>query len=434
MARPSIAGFIALYLFSFGNVQGRAGVGSGEQEWDYSTVRRGAHMFWWLYFTTNEDVASHYEKPLLIWLQGGPGASSTGFGNFEELGPYDVNMNPRNYTWVKDYNVLFIDNPVGTGFSYVENNAYATTNAQIASDLVETMRQFFKKFPKFRSTPTYITCESYGGKMSAEFALEWYKAQTSGTIDSKLMGVGLGDSWISPIDSVLTWAPFLLKTGMIDTEGFKRIQKSAMDTKAAVDAGKWLAATSLWSSTENVISAETGGIDFYNILTKKRSYYKKTAQDLAKAETRDGVEVDDDFALNKLMNGLVKNTLKLNVSWGAQGNRVFSYLSKDFMKPVTHIVDRLLEETDLKVCVYTGHLDLIVDTPGTLLWVEKLKWNNIDDWKKSIRSPLTVNNIIEGYIKKYNNFSFIWVSRSGHMVPSDNPAATSAILKHLIGQ
>lgn len=79
---------------------------------------------------------------------------------------------------MKDYNVLFIDNPVGTGFSYAENIiAFARSNAQIAKDLVEVMRGFYKKLPEFRKVPVYITSESYGGKMTAEFALIWYKVR-----------------------------------------------------------------------------------------------------------------------------------------------------------------------------------------------------------------------------------------------------------------
>lgn len=57
-------------------------------------------MFWWLYYTTS-DVEKPESKPLIIWLQGGPGGSSTGYGNFEELGPLDSNLNPRNHTWVR---------------------------------------------------------------------------------------------------------------------------------------------------------------------------------------------------------------------------------------------------------------------------------------------------------------------------------------------
>lgn len=56
-------------------------------------------MFWWLYLTT-ADVESKYDRPLVIWLQGGPGASSTGYGNFEEIGPLDMDLKHRNHSWV----------------------------------------------------------------------------------------------------------------------------------------------------------------------------------------------------------------------------------------------------------------------------------------------------------------------------------------------
>ena len=61
-------------------------------------------------------------------FKGGPGASGTGFGNFYEIGPSDINGNKREYTWLKSANVLFVDNPVGAGFSYVTDDSAYTTN------------------------------------------------------------------------------------------------------------------------------------------------------------------------------------------------------------------------------------------------------------------------------------------------------------------
>lgn len=72
--------------------------GSARQTWGYVTVRPGAHMFWWLYYTTATE--QYAKRPLVLWLQGGPGASSTGFGNFAEIGPLDIYQNPRNSSWV----------------------------------------------------------------------------------------------------------------------------------------------------------------------------------------------------------------------------------------------------------------------------------------------------------------------------------------------
>ena len=113
-----------------------------------------------------------------LCMQGGPGASSTGFGNFEELGPLDVNLQPRNTTWVRMVgiffsinshslslpcqvqaaNVLFVDNPVGTGYSYCNSDsAFATNNSQIGADLVTLFAAFLEDLPVFQVSSIY-TC------------------------------------------------------------------------------------------------------------------------------------------------------------------------------------------------------------------------------------------------------------------------------------
>ncbi|XP_034941925.1 retinoid-inducible serine carboxypeptidase-like [Chelonus insularis] len=433
--------WILVFLIYFLNgqvteVESKKGFGRGEQEWGYVTVRENAHMFWWLYYVNPLDQSKDFNvfsKPLIIWLQGGPGASSTGYGNFEELGPLDIDLNQRNNTWVNDYNVLFIDNPVGSGFSYVEDDsAYVKNNLQIAQDLVVCIKQFLEVIPEFKNVSTYITSESYGGKMAAEFALLWYQAQNKGEIVSQLKGVALGDSWISPVDSVLSWAPYLLHTGMIDTAGFKTIHKSAEATQQAILSGNWTLATELWGMTEVVIFTVTDNIDFYNIL-KKVNPTSKLEKCFSIPQSLEPL-IDDDVKLADLMNGEVKKTLGLNVTWGDQQSNVFYELMEDFMRPVTNIVERLLNETSLQVFVFSGQLDLIVATPGTLAWVEKLQWKGAAKWRDSPRYSVNVNHTIEGYVKEYENLKMYWINRAGHMVPRDNPDATKAMLQDLTSQ
>lgn len=222
-------------------------------------------MFYWLYYTTATPL--HTKRPLAIWLQGGPGASSTGYGNFEELGPLTLELENRNWTWVKDMNVMFIDNPVGSGYSYVDGLSYYTkNNKQIALDLVELMKQFYVDHPEFRTVPLHIFSESYGGKMAPEFALELYKAIEREEIESNLVSVNLGDPWVSPVDSVNAWAPLLLNMGIVDQDGHDRIMASANKTENNVNDQKYSAATTSWGATQRVLLTESKGVDFYDIL------------------------------------------------------------------------------------------------------------------------------------------------------------------------
>jgi carboxypeptidase C (cathepsin A) len=62
--------------------------------------------------------------PLIVWLQGGPGASSQ-FGCFNEVGPLAIEGAPGNlkpaenvWGWITFGHVMCVDQPVGTGFSY----------------------------------------------------------------------------------------------------------------------------------------------------------------------------------------------------------------------------------------------------------------------------------------------------------------------------
>ncbi|XP_044735686.1 retinoid-inducible serine carboxypeptidase-like isoform X2 [Chrysoperla carnea] len=416
---------LILFLFIISFCWCKVGFGPGEQEWDFVQVRPGAYMFWWLYYTTG-NIEDPQKEPLIIWLQGGPGSSSTGYGNFQELGPLDLSLNARNHTWVKDYNVIFIDNPVGTGFSYTNSNAQlATNNTQVAKDLLECIRSFYKKIPIFENTPLYIASESYGGKMGIEFALLLYKEIQQGKIKSNFKGISLIDSWISPVDSVLTWAPFLLGAGLINDDGFKKIDKEAQKCAKFVDEALYSEATEQWLLTEKEIVIVTNNIDLYNIITKVSASPTKRNFCFLRADESD--------KLNSLMNNDVKKALNLtsNVTWSEDSDAVFDALNEDFMKPVVQIVEEVLNTTSIRVQVVSGVLDLIVDTPGTYQWVKDMHFKDKEIFFNATRYPVTVNNYIEAYYMRYNTFSLYWVLRSGHMVPADNPNAMAKILENL---
>ena len=90
------------------------------------------------------------------------------------------------------------------------------------------------------------------------------------------------------------------------------------------------------------------------------------------------------------------------------------------MLPVVDQIDYLLNNTDLQVVVYTGQLDLIVDTIGTLNWISALKWPGLNAFQVAPKNVLVDSQENPtAFYRTYKNLSFYWIMNAGHMVPSD---------------
>ncbi|XP_059473210.1 retinoid-inducible serine carboxypeptidase-like isoform X2 [Neocloeon triangulifer] len=416
----------------------------GGEDWGYFDVRPGAHMFYWLF--TSTSASDPTSIPIVIWLQGGPGLGGSGYGNFKGMGPLDLELNPRNTSWVHHVNVLYLDNPVGSGYSYVDDLKDLATNATgIALDLVSFMKLFYEKYPDFKETPVYCFSQSYGGKMAAHFGLAMANAMRAGEIESNFKGVALGSAWISPIDSTTSYAPYLLQAGLIDTRRFKMIDEYAAKCRTLVEEGKWERATGCLSNMEFLIKVFTHQVDFYNIMYK-------TSPRRGKSDRRNDNQVqtrgfdlnfrpDDDIndgsALIDLMNGPVFDKLNATLHylhhWNNQSTDVLQANWADFMKPAVDVVETLLEETNITVAVNNGQLDLICNTPGQLIWAENMKWSNVSDWIQAPRNAFSVNGFTEGFVKRFGRFSFWWINRAGHSIPYDNPLGSIVMMRDIVG-
>ncbi|XP_056844798.1 serine carboxypeptidase-like 12 isoform X5 [Raphanus sativus] len=114
------------------------------------------------------------EDPLLIWLNGGPGCSSLG-GLLFENGPlafkfevYNGNLASlisTSYSWTQVANIIFLDQPVGSGFSYSRTPLDKTSDTNEVKMIHEFLQKWLSKHPQFFSNPFYVIGDSYSGKI-----------------------------------------------------------------------------------------------------------------------------------------------------------------------------------------------------------------------------------------------------------------------------
>lgn len=418
----------------------------GMESWGYVQVRPKAHMFWWYYKSPNRIQDSDQPWPIILWLQGGPGASGVGLGNFEEIGPLDTDLKPRNSTWLQKADLLFVDNPVGTGYSFVEDtNLFVKTDVEAANDMTTLLIHVFNKNKSLQKSPLYIVAESYGGKFAVTLGLSALKAIEGGKLKLKLGGVALGDSWISPEDFTSSWGPLLKDVSRIDDNGLQKSNSLAVQIKKQLKAGKFYEATETWSQLEDVISQYSNSVDFYNfLLDSGMDPVSLTASELkqgigAKRYARylnslRSSDPDSNGSIDDLMNGIIKKKLKIipaNVTWGGQSDKVFDALSSDFMKPRITEVDELLAK-GVNVTVYNGQVDLICATKGTEAWLQKLKWDGLKSFQSLDRTPIYCGGGgTKGFTKSYKNLHFYWILGAGHFVPVDQPCVALSMVQSM---
>ena len=203
----------------------------------FADVSENEHIFWWFFEARNVNPTT---APLTIWINGGPGSSSM-IGLFQELGPcgVDIDGNVYNnpYAWNNVSNMIFIDQPTTTGFSYsipvpgyrdpFSNDLIALPNATCPDYAVEcgtynvyntsltanstvaaapnfylTLQAFTGAFPQYSQTGVFFTTESYGGHYAPIFSryiLEQNALNTTGTALIDLRAVLIGNGWYNPI-------------------------------------------------------------------------------------------------------------------------------------------------------------------------------------------------------------------------------------------
>ncbi|KAG8704680.1 hypothetical protein FRC11_009667, partial [Ceratobasidium sp. 423] len=102
--------------------------------------------------------------PVAIWLNGGPGCSSSA-GLFVELGPCMIgengNTTVNKWSWNRNVNMLFIDQPAGVGYSY-NTGPIMTNSSDAAEDMWVLLQLFYGRFSEY-SGELHIAGESYAG-------------------------------------------------------------------------------------------------------------------------------------------------------------------------------------------------------------------------------------------------------------------------------
>ena len=342
-----------------------------------------SNLFYWFFPAENGNLSA----PLILWLQGGPGSSSM-FGLLKENGPFiaDVDKNGHPFvrsnphSWAAEHSVLYVDNPVGTGFSYAENTeAYHSRLEDSTEDLYRFLQQFYQMFPELQSCKFFAFGESYAGKYVPSLAYRIHQENSAGwehrppnwvriNLGIVLLslylslshhsskwfsaGIGIGNGWMSPIDQG-KYASYLYFHGLLDKYQYGQLDDIDGKILQMIDNHQWLQA---WQASDLQLNFILTALNYSNLYDISKDQYRPSTMNF----------------WSWLNTESVRKAIHVGSLDFSDGLDVYMAMVEDTMRSVKPYLEEVLRH--YRVMNYNGARDIICHYPGTEDMYTKTDW------------------------------------------------------------
>ncbi|KAK5642580.1 hypothetical protein RI129_008747 [Pyrocoelia pectoralis] len=371
---------------------------------------KNSHLFFWFFKSQSNFTAD----PIILCLQGGPGLSSL-VATYMENGPLKItntgDVEARVESWTQFASILYIDSPVGTGFSF--GNEFSATIDVITQDLHEATKQFLRLFPELTNNELYLWGESYGGRYVPALGKAIHQANLVNSGQRiNLAGIMIGNG-LTDITYQIKNADFLFSTGLADINLKTSLAAREGAIYESMISANYDAAFQNLSSLVGEMVSAIGYENLYNFMEQISPFF-----------------IFGELLEPYLNTANVKSTLHVgNNNFRGLNPDVFHGIT-DFAVPESSNVEYLINNT--KVLIYTGQFDMLVTHTSTVNYLRHINFDGAVTYRFSDRQLWRINNDVAGYVTKANRLTEICVRNAGHMVPLDQPLAAFTMIKKFI--
>ncbi|KAK2662957.1 hypothetical protein Ddye_001531 [Dipteronia dyeriana] len=368
-----------------------------------------------LFYLFVESQGKPLQDPVMVYLIGGPGCSALN-GFLFQTGPLHFKLTDYEgglptlelypYTWTKTASIIYLDLPVGSGYSYSNSSEeYSASDLLSANQTYMFMRQWLDDHPKFITNRFFIATDSYSGVIAPIIAQEILNGNKAG-LKPKISLVGIISG--SPhTDSMLednSKIPMAYQLALLSDGLYKSAKKSCHGDYIDVDSSNVECLEDL-----KVISECLELINDEMVLSPKCATVSPTPNGgllLPSSRERDYWCKNFDYLLSDIWanDESVQRALHVREGTIKEWYRCNLNLSENiYTYDVSSSIDyhRNLTSTGLQILLYTGDHDLVVPHISTEYWISTLNLTVDEDWR-----PWFVDGQIAGFTLKYTNYGY----------------------------
>ncbi|UZJ54092.1 hypothetical protein CBS101457_003412 [Exobasidium rhododendri] len=421
----------------------------------YLDIDSDKHL-WFAFFESRSRKAAvdKTKEPIVMWLNGGPGCSSTTGWLMEKIGPCSIASNGTSvkyneHSWTNEASVFFLDQPVSVGYSYTDGDDVNNT-PQGAEDVYAFLQLFFARFDEYASSPFSIAAESYGGRYAPLYASKVFtenkKIASRGSVsnvmapktinlDTIMIGNGLTDPLIQfPLTAnYLCDAKYgLFKEGSEECSTLESKAKTCSNLISncyKYDSRLTCLPAALYCWSGLYSDAQKSGRNLYDLRKKCDRDPDADGPLCYRDETYvesylNRPEIKEMFGVPEKVKFQACN-MNVNQGFMFQG---------DSMHDSALVLPEMIED-GVRLLVYAGEYDAMCNWMGNVgdgSWPLQLDTSFQGELASANKTKWLVDGKKAGWVRQSGkgagSITLVKVANAGHMVPYDQPVAALAMV------
>lgn len=456
---------------------------------DSGYLKANQNGTWRMFYLLVESIDTPpATSPLIVWLNGGPGCSSIA-GMFEELGPYyvgykNLTLFKNQHTWNRRANILYLESPIGVGFSYnteVANFSTANDDTTLEQNF-NALEDFFGRNLAYKNRSFFITGESYAGVYLPMLAAKIIEAGEDFP-NRQFQGMAIGNGYMNAQISTNTLVLWSAYHGRIDEEGWEQIKESCKtDGATDVDSYDFTRFMSTNNSMDYTPDNSTCGqllkplvpglfdseygSNFYNLYSDCYYNFSKVGAIDPIETIKNGLLKDDvsvllnnfasdtalayqcwaDIALERYMNstvvrdqlGIDKLWRERNETWNFCNNKMYENYTMTYTDN-SRFFESIVKNSKkpFRILLYNGDVDTACNYLADQKFIRQLA-KKMKLKKTSKHQPWYYEKEKRraGYVHSYEgehvSIDVLTVKGSGHFVPYDRPGPALQMINNFI--